>query len=66
MIHVEPQPEPEGFETKVRQKGLKDLRQKNIALDRPLPTIHDRARKAIVAPFIDQIRTFRFGDEMVD
>ena len=38
MIHVEPQPEPEGFETKVRQKGLKDLRRKNIALDRPLPT----------------------------
>ena len=38
MIHVEPQPEPAGFDEKVRRKGLVYLRRKNIALDRPLPT----------------------------
>lgn len=38
MIHVEPQPEPADFESKVRRKGLAYLRRKKIAFDRPLPT----------------------------
>ncbi len=38
MIHVEPQPEPADFESKVRRKGLAYLRRKKIALNRPLPT----------------------------
>ena len=37
MIHVEPQPEPADFESKVRRRGLAYLRRKKIPLDRPLP-----------------------------
>ena len=37
MIHVEPQPEPADFESKVRRRGLAYLRRKKIPLDRLLP-----------------------------
>ena len=37
MLHVTPQPEPDDFDTKVRQKGLAHLKEKGIALDKPLP-----------------------------
>ena len=37
MLHVTPQPEPEDFDAKVRQKGLAHLKEKGIALDKPLP-----------------------------
>ncbi|MBF0245113.1 MAG: hypothetical protein HQL31_07550 [Planctomycetes bacterium] len=36
MIHVAAQPEPETFDSEVRQKGLAWLRRKEIPLDRPL------------------------------
>ncbi len=38
MIPVTPQPEPDTFDKKVRQKGLEYIRKKGIRLDRPLPT----------------------------
>ncbi len=37
MIPVMPQPEPDTFDEKVRQRGLEYLRKKRILLDRPLP-----------------------------
>lgn len=37
MLHVTPQPEPEDFDAKVRQKGLAHLKDKGIALNNPLP-----------------------------
>ncbi len=37
MIHVMPQPEPEEFDAKVRQKGLNYLRDNDLSLDQPLP-----------------------------
>ena len=37
MIHVDPRPEPAGFDNQVREKGLAYLRKKNIPLDIPLP-----------------------------
>lgn len=36
MIPVHPQPEPTGFDSAVRQKGLAYLAKKQIALDKPL------------------------------
>ncbi|NNA54970.1 hypothetical protein [Pseudomonas koreensis] len=37
MIYVQPQPEPNDFEQKVRAKGLAHLKAKGIALDKALP-----------------------------
>jgi hypothetical protein len=37
MIHVNAQPEPSGFDVNVRQKGIAYLRNKKIALDKPIP-----------------------------
>lgn len=37
MIHVTAQPEPATFDAEVRQKGLAWLRNKGIALNKPLP-----------------------------
>ena len=37
MIHVTPQPEPDSFESEVRQKGLTWLKKNAIPLDLPLP-----------------------------
>ncbi len=37
MIQVMPQPEPEEFDAKVRQKGLNYLRDNDLSLDQPLP-----------------------------
>jgi uncharacterized protein (TIGR02646 family) len=37
MIHVTAQPEPESFNTEVRQKGLAWLKKKKISLNQPLP-----------------------------
>jgi len=38
MIHVDAQPEPDSFDSEVRQKGVAWLKKKNIALDQPLPS----------------------------
>lgn len=37
MIHVDPQPEPPGFDATVRKKGLASLARKGVSLYRPLP-----------------------------
>ena len=37
MIHVDAQPEPDSFDSEVRQKGIAWLQKKNILLDQPLP-----------------------------
>lgn len=37
MIPVVPKPEPLGFDENVRQRGLNDLRKRNIPLDQSLP-----------------------------
>jgi hypothetical protein len=37
MIPVEAKPEPDDFDTKVRQKGLEHLAEQGLALDQPLP-----------------------------
>ncbi len=41
MIHVDEQPEPAGFDEKVRQRGRAHLEQEGIALDEPLPVHAD-------------------------
>lgn len=38
MIHVAPQPEPDTFDSKVRQKGLTWLKDENIPPNRPIPS----------------------------
>ena len=38
MIAVTPQPEPEDFDTKVRQKGLRWLAEHDIDITAPLPS----------------------------
>ena len=45
MIRVIPQPEPDGFDKKVRKKGLQYLEKKGLNIDEPLP------KGAQIAPY---------------